>query len=115
MITLKKWQSPYQNNHLRLMRVHIGLMVFSIVGICFFITIQCLGIFNFSHFNVIMVCAIFDTLFCALLAYGVCYKYELARQFSKILFIAMLFIFPIATWLAIFYFLPKTVWKQPES
>lgn len=117
---MKQWETTFNNNHLRLMRVHIGFVVFYFVLVSafgYFGNHPILGalyeersswqIFVESLLGFMPIMAVHF-----LLAIGAKRKLELSRRISEIVFAIMLLGFPIGTILSAFYFLPRTIWKD---
>lgn len=115
---MRKWETTFNNNHLRLMRVHIGFVVFYIIlaivyaffayGFGAHATFEKLILFCFLFFSPLI-------LLHGLLAIGAKNKIEISRKISEIVFAFLLLAFPIGTILSMLYFLPKTTWKMPDD
>ncbi|STZ64002.1 Uncharacterised protein [Moraxella lacunata] len=119
---MKQWESTFNNNHLRLMRVHIGLMIFYAVFFLFcsyfLYNLRMDRVIEISFLRVftsVMLLYIPFFAFHLLLAIGAKRKSEMSRKISEIVFAIMLLGFPVGTILSAFYFLPKTIWKSKES
>lgn len=119
---MKKWESTFNNNHLRLMRVHIGLMIFYFIFfglVAYFLSVlpnensEPVGFLK----NLMLIMVGYSPLFVLhlLLAIGAKKKLELSRKISEIVFAIMVLAFPIGTILSLLYFLPRTIWKSKES
>lgn len=116
---MKQWDSVFNNNHLRLMRVHIGFIVFYIMSTALILIYSANNSGNqrTSVLANIIVAVVFNVPLISLhglLAFGAKKKFEMSRKASEIVFAIMLLGFPIGTLLSLFYFLPKTTWKQPS-
>ena len=114
---MKTWHTTYRDNHLRLKRVHIGCTIFYAL----FLLPMLLALLMqqpINSFFTLLLMVIFCTFpIClhALLAYGAAQKYECSRKVSEMVFAIMLLGFPIGTWLAIYFFLPRTQWQAPDE
>lgn len=100
------------------MRVHIGMTVFFVVLLAFLAypsqwlyqdSTQSSFAKNFGQ--MILGFAPFIILH-TVLAVGAWRKSELSRKVSEIVFAIMCLGFPVGTFLALFFFLPRTVWEQ---
>lgn len=112
---MRKWDSEiFDNNHLRLMKCHVGLAIFYL----------CLSMAVIATFDnteraasLFTAAALFSIpgFLHLLLSYGSFRRIELSRKTSEVVFALMLLAFPIGTFLAIFLFLPATEWKARED
>ena len=116
---MKKWNTTFNNNHLRLMRVHIGFIVFYLIlAVIWLYTAIEFGNQETAAMGHIIVAFIFFTPFIllhGLLALGAKKKTELSRKGSEIIFAFLLLGFPVGTLLSMLYFLPRTTWKQSDN
>lgn len=114
---MKKWETTYNDNHLRLMRVHIGFMVFYILLACLY-TFFAYSSTNMTVAQLLIACLLFFLPLIILhtsLAIGAKNKLEISRKLSEIVFAFLLLAFPIGTIFSMLYFLPKTTWKMPND
>ncbi len=109
------WHTTYRDNHLRLKRVHIGWTIFYTLFLLLTLLLMQKNAGNAPAQFVIMVFFAFPICLHALLAYCAAQKYEWSRKVSEIVFAIMLLGFPIGTWLALYFFLPKTRWQIPDQ
>lgn len=119
---MKKYENVFNDNHLRLMRVHIGLIVFYFVFFGLLSYGLSLLTINEAEQRSIMQIFLkmiygFSPLFVLhlVLAMGAKKKLEVSRRLSEIVFVIMFLAFPVGTILSALYFLPKTVWVKKES
>ena len=115
---MKKWESTYNNNNLRLMRVHIGFVIFYVLLAMMYAFFAYGFGAHATFFELLVACFLFFLplmLLHGFLAIGAKNKVELARKISKIVFAFLLLGFPIGTILSMLYFLPETTWKQPDE
>lgn len=119
---MKRHENIFNDNHLKLMRVHIGLIVFYFV--LFAVVSYGLSLLTVNEPEQRSVMQIFlkmvygfSPLFILhlALAIGAKKKLEVSRRLSEIVFVIMFLAFPIGTILSALYFLPKTVWVKKES
>jgi hypothetical protein len=114
---MRKWDSEiFNNNHLRLMKCHIGM---AIVYFCFYLFWFGVVMLDRTTNARSLVLAIGflspPVLIHLALAYGSYRRIELSRKASEIVFAILLLAFPIGTFLSIFLFLPATEWQVPED
>ena len=114
---MKTWHTTYRDNHLRLKRVHIGCTIFYALFMppTLLVLLMSIPINSFLTLLLMVILCTFPIGLHALLAYGAAQKYEWSRKASEIVFAMMLLGFPIGTWLAIYFFLPRTQWQAPDE
>lgn len=115
---MKKWEATLNDNYLRLMRVHIGFVIFYIIlGLVYAFFAYGFGA-DSTFGKLVVVCMVFFLpliLLHSFLAKGAKDKSELSRKISEIVFAFLFLAFPIGTILSMLYFLPKTTWKMPDD
>ncbi|MCL2021921.1 MAG: hypothetical protein FWG81_07490 [Betaproteobacteria bacterium] len=108
---MRKWESGiFRNNHLRMTKCHFWL----------FVLYMCTGLILVSidtdPTSIIILFFWFSlALIHILLSYGSYKKIEIARRISEFVFATYLLGFPVGTFLAMYLFLPATLWKNPEA
>lgn len=118
MKKLKEWEDEfYNNNHIRASNRHIALLLWNIFLTVIFVAIVTTETSNtektiYDYAVIILLASPFLILH-VLLAIGCRRKLILARKGSKIVFALILLGFPVGTFLAMFSFLPTTIWKEP--
>ncbi|MDR0716718.1 MAG: hypothetical protein LBF50_04790 [Azoarcus sp.] len=127
---LKRWESAiYRNNHIKASCYHIIVMMLcgipALYGILLLYTSVIPGTLSifamFRYFLVLLLLLLLFLLPC-FLAIGCWFKLELARKISEFTFVAMAVGFPFCSYmaapialLALFLFLPATLWKDPDA
>lgn len=115
---MKKWETTFNNNHLRLMQVHIGFVVFYIILAILYVFFAYSFGAHVTFEKLILTCMLFFSPFILLhwlLAVGAKNKVEISLKVSEIVFAFLLLVFPIGTILSMLYFLPKTTWKLQDN
>jgi hypothetical protein len=102
---MKRWEGEvFQNNHLQLMRCHLGCGIFwALMG----------GVFFRLSPEWLVALFLLLTLGHFYLAWASWEKSSTARRVSEFLFAAYIMLFPIGTLLAFLVFLPAADWKAP--
>jgi hypothetical protein len=108
---MREWNSEiFNNNHLRLMKYHIGIAVF------YFCLSGLLIAFSRGAGFLLAVGFFFPPILIHLvLSYGSYRRNERSRKVSEILFALLLLGFPVGTLLSMYLFLPATVWQVPDD
>jgi hypothetical protein len=108
---MRKWNSEiYNDNHLRLMKCHIGMAVFyaCLSGLLMAFDLRVWIFFAIGlFFPVILIHLV--------LSYGSYKRDEQSRKASEILFALMLLGFPVGTLLSMYFLLPATMWQAPDD
>jgi len=107
----------FNNNHLRLMKYHIGLAIFygCLFGFLGFLTAENNQTVTTASFALIIGFFSLPALIHLLLSYGSYRRIELSRKASEIVFVLLFLAFPIGTLLSMYLFLPATVWKASDD
>lgn len=111
---MKKWDKVAQNNHLKLMKIHLAMIVFYclILLVVFWIlpdnTLSQDGQFVLIFYSIPIILHTF-------LAWGAKQKLELSRRISTGIFVFMFLAVPIGTIIAMTYGLPATQWKHTKK
>jgi len=115
---MRKWESEiFRNNHLRLMKCHIGFCAFWFViavgGLVYFL----LNSEGITAVIVVIFVVVYSlpVLMHGLLSYGSYKKIEASRRISEFIFALLLLAFPIGTFLSMYLCLPTTQWKAPDA
>jgi hypothetical protein len=112
---MRKWDSEiFGNNHIRLMKCHIGMATFYC---CLFgvLALIASGTDSTGSFASAIAFLSLPVLLHLALAYGSFRRIEISRKVSEIVFALFLLAFPIGTFLSMFLFLPATTWKAPDD
>jgi hypothetical protein len=111
---MRKWNSEiYNDNHLRLMKCHIGIAVFYFCLLLLALLLKQ----EAAARNLVFPVHVFILFFLThlVLAYGSYERIELSRKASEIAFVLLMVLFPIGTLLSMFLFLPATMWQVPDD
>jgi hypothetical protein len=109
---VRKWDSEIlENNHIRLMKCHLGVVAFYLAAFSLLVWWEETGV---GRLIISVVFAVPVSVH-LLLAYGSYKRVELSRKVSEFIFATLILAFPIGTVLAMFLFLPATTWEAPDA
>ncbi len=112
---MRTWDSAiYNNNHITLMKCHIGMTVF--YGFLYGVVVTLLPQdINSSSSAIATGFFLLPVLLHLALSYGSYKRIEISRKVSEIVFVLLMLALPIGTLLSMFLFLPATTWKIPDE
>lgn len=109
---MQKWDSEiFANNHIRLMKCHIGMAIFYCC-LCFLVTSLSYRTVSTASFAVNIVFFSLPAFLHLALSYGSYKRIEVSRKASEIVFALMILAFPIGTLLSMLLFLPATTYPE---
>jgi hypothetical protein len=101
----------FNNNHLRLMKCHIAVLIFNAL-----IGLGILSLAGGGEKLFLLIIPGIPILLHSILAYGSYKKIEMSRKASVVVFVLLAIgAIPIGTIISIFFFLPATQWKTPPD
>lgn len=113
------WDSVYQNNHLSLMKIHIGLAIFWLLWVILFYVMLFqdadLNQVNRVNLGVFLFVTMMPSVIHLSLAYGARNKSELSRKLSMAVFVLIFLMFPIGSIFSICVGFPVLQWENPNE
>lgn len=112
---MKEWNTIYQNNHLSLMKIHIGLAIFYGLMAFFILYNEKHSEIKWVNLFIFIIILITPSLIHIALAFGARQKSELSRRLSMVAFILIFLLFPIGSIFSVCVGFPALQWEENES
>ncbi|MDO4433270.1 MAG: hypothetical protein Q4B82_01665 [Alysiella sp.] len=116
---MQNWDKVYQDNHLSLMKIHIGLAIFYVLmmGAMLFLLFYDVSFsqINLGNFLFLLMILMTPIGLHLALAHGARQKSELSRRLSMAVFILIFLIFPIGSIFSVCVGFPALQWEDGQS